>query len=1149
MIGRESGGCLKHLVVYMFAVLLFSVQAARAANSYASPFVLGPESSSFTNEPVGDTGYVWGDVDPDDLGEVSVTYDSTGLRQLPALPAGGGHPRILFTASQLPDIRTRLQTTKVGQHMYNCVLGWTETLKGTYDNYGTYAVPDRFKGSFGTHGFAPVFRATCLQNGLVYGNYAAGITQMDVTGIDILWGLFALEGFRCLVDEDDTAGQELGQAVETAIIDYVQGTGSNKYYSALENSLFNVAYTYDLAYPWLSSNARTLLHDFLAAHTRTGDHYGSLEVAETTTSNWSTFTYALTSLLAIEGEAGFNDLRYLGYLRSFRNFFTYGWYESGACFEGMGKDQLGSDALVMFALRGEDVVGHPHMLNYYRNRLPKDILPGSDQFIAYDRWGGYRSPRAFDAMGLKYLYPNDPEINWVYRRAIGSDPDPSDPSQEDWFEYLGGARPDFYWNEALITAVFADDPDTPEQTREDLGVEKTFFCGERNLFITRSDWSDDALYLNFQARPVNGGHVFADRNTFSLTGKGENWFIKRSIAYDTDQNSVVMIDQTLQSRMTPARVVDVVDEDIASFVVGDAKYTWDWEVVVRDTWQAAFGVPAGSDVQLPSGGEWERVWETSNEFSYDTCLAPYLNIPVYKTPIWYAKEWDDWRKDARRPLLPVEKAYRTAGVVRGTNGTPSYALVFDDIQVDSGVHHYDWIGQVEDDTLIWKIEELNAATARPTVSFARDVYLFHPEEPTQTQPTNGQAALLVRFLELDSGSSTNFAAAVSINDVGADPEDPSYVERRLVVSTDAVSPGFKALLYPHIVGQDPLPVTRWNGSAVEISWPGFAQVDSVSVSLAVGGKEDITISRDTVEIAAMDQPVSASPNRTPDFTPNYGNLPGALGEWDFSTADGLIFTTGQYDSQNAKIDNGTLWFDGKGHQMVTLPAVQLPINDTFSVSFWVTTDKGGDAVCNIISDVARGWSFGLGYWNSVRLIAPDAQEAAPRWTEEEIDEVFINNWAHVVVVKDGLQWTAYVNGEPRIINIASHEIAGTTLQLDLGDAFGSVFYGMQGRIDNLMIFGEALSFQEVSTLHLLPSVVLSQPEIGLMVGANGALSLTGGNGVEGWPYRVLTATNLNVPPEEWTVVSTNYAGADGSFQNISLPSAGGTQAFFKIDSQ
>ena len=114
-------------------------------------------------------------------------------------------------------------------------------------------------------------------------------------------------------------------------------------------------------------------------------------------------------------------------------------------------------------------------------------------------------------VGLKYMFPNDKVIDWVYRKSIGEN-----------YENVPD-RPDGYYNGLLFFAAFASDFDPANSDPAALGLGNTFFCGERSLLMTRSSWSKDALMLNLHTRGANGGHPFADRNAIMVAGAGRIW--------------------------------------------------------------------------------------------------------------------------------------------------------------------------------------------------------------------------------------------------------------------------------------------------------------------------------------------------------------------------------------------------------------------------------------------------------------------------------------------------------------------------------------------------------------------------------------------------------------------------------------------------
>ena len=340
-----------------------------------------------------------------------------------------------------------------------------------------------------------------------------------------------------------------------------------------------LGWIYDLGYNFFNTEQRAAIHKELADTTWYHDNYGTFNDAERASSNWATFGYWFVPLLAIEGEPGFNDLKYAGLVRGWRNYYNYGVFASGAVFEGEAKAQMGADGIIAFARRTQpNLAGHPHLRAYATSFLPQSIMPNPDfvervsnfppgGFIRYDRLGGAGNILAIDAFGLKYLFPQDPVMDWVYRVAVG----------ENYERLPSGDNPG-YWNELLIAAMLPADFDPANSDPGKLGLPLTYVAGERALVITRSGWDKEALMMNFHVRGVNGGHPYADRDSILLAGKGRVWAGLNQWIPDSDQQSLVTIDDWSQDTLTPARLVSVVDHPLATFAVGDASYCWNWHL-------------------------------------------------------------------------------------------------------------------------------------------------------------------------------------------------------------------------------------------------------------------------------------------------------------------------------------------------------------------------------------------------------------------------------------------------------------------------------------------------------------------------------------------------------------------------------------------
>jgi hypothetical protein len=801
---------------------------------------------------------LWGSLKPDDFGSREVQFDQSGVRQLEQVPAAGVHPRIFFTPADLPDIRTRLKQTRCGQEAWKNLLCWTEMMKGKYDENADYAKPDRWNGSFGgLHGRVPLFRLGVPRAKHPYDHNpeAAEIYQSLINGSarefpPFYWNVFSLEAFRCLVENDQASARDLAKAVVTALkIGQAERAAEPKKKNSGNNppaqpiGAFQLAFTYDFLFNWLTPEQRRAMHDELALSTWSHDNYGTFNEATSSRSNWATFSYWLFEVLGIEGEPGFNDLKVRGIYRGWRNLLTYGWFQSGATFEGEAKNQIGMDGVITLARREklygfENLCGHPYLRAYADKFIPESINPMLTGFNKYDLLGGSRAEgagfNASDMLGLKYMFPDDKIIDWAFHCAVADDyanvPD----------------RPDGYYNALLFYNIFASDFDPSNNDPAKLNLPTTFFCGERALMMTRSSWDKNALMLNMHTRAANGGHPFADRNAIMVAGAGRIWSPNGYASFRTQENSVVDIDDKTQSERTPGRMVDFVDSPLADFAVGDSSYAWDWNWRTLDKGRGIYTIEdiRANRVVIPKGFEPEE--HTTNDFSFLKLPFAYLNTPKFESPHWIEPA-GALGPVVREVNYPVKKAFRTAGIVRGEH---PYALVIDDIQKDDAVHHYNWTLALERDIQIAKVDQRSNGEC--------DVILTG-SDPDQKQPASkealpsemesgaaipaGQPMLLVRVLNRSESSATESEAPKIVQLPNLSDAKKYGTIRRLIIPADSVSPDFKVLLYPYRQG-DALPTTEWDSGHTSVTVSFGAARDVVAFTPGSLGKTNLAITRD-----------------------------------------------------------------------------------------------------------------------------------------------------------------------------------------------------------------------------------------------------------------------------------------------------------------
>ncbi len=849
-----------------------------------SPFAKMPCTSyagykSGTNE----FNPLWGDENPWDFGPRKVVFDMTGVKTPNQIPAPGIHPRIYCTPADHDEIARRLKQTECGREMWKNLLCYVNFMKGTYDPKADYAQPN------------PVLKAQgkldrvwlpSLQSGRKTEDAAKryrALIQGDMTQkTEGFWHVFSLEAFRCWIENDQAAAKDLASAVTTALkIEQANRAANPKLMTgplAQPIAGIHLGYTYDFLYNFLTPDQRKLVHDEIANGTWNHDNYGSFNDAVISRSNWATFSYWLIPTLAIEGEPGFNDLKIRGMYRGWKNLMTYGWFPSGANFEGEAKNQLGGDGILAFSLRSKDygfenLAAHPNARANVNRFTPHSVIPTRDGFVKYDLLGGcHFRPFPEDLLAFKYLIPEDKAIDFAYRSSVGDHYEnlPNRCESGSYEPTVGGG----YHDPLIPFLVFACDFDLANTDPGKLDLGNTFFCGDRALLMTRSGWGTNDLMLNLHVRQANGGHPFADRNSIMVAGAGRVWSPIYGWGYEGFQNvnnGEVVIDDHLQPEYdyTPGRMVDFVDATNATFAVGDAKYPWDWKWDRLDNWGAKGRYTeqdlATNGVKIRPGFELEK--HGINDFAYSKHDDDYLKAPLGHQPDWL-KIKGSITPVSRGTNYPVQYAWRTAGVVRGTH---PYGLVLDDIRKDDTPHDYTWYLPTEYDVQIVK-RETNATGGLDLVLTGNDPGQKNapgsgknPKPPlpslrdTNSPVPAGQPMLLVRFLQIENDPKVVPATEAKEPTILEDepPAKPKghYLQRvrRLAIPAHSVEPSFKVLLYPYRQG-DPLPVTAWDGTnAVTVLWP--EQKDRLEFTKSTTGKTDLKVSRGNDHLISVDKPV------------------------------------------------------------------------------------------------------------------------------------------------------------------------------------------------------------------------------------------------------------------------------------------------------
>ena len=603
-----------------------------------------------------------GAVDGDDLSVMSRQWLSginDGLseaRSFSPVPAVGVHPRVLFNASDLPDIFDRLDNTVYGQAVWSFAnSGWI--------------------------GGTPIDALAAL-------DLSGGVTLSHVNtywtndeGRNVRFFVTALDA----VKRNDSVQK---QKVIDAIVNYSKIIVASKTLKssdpiwtsnnwnltvAFTNGGEGLALTYDLLYNDMTTVQQDTVRLAIATATEGRRSWGMGLPVTRIVSNWSLYNANLVTMIcAIEGETGFDSEVYDLSAQLAQNVLDFYFYPSGACPED-GYIQLalreGSLALVAYAKRGLNLFEHPNYKAMVRC-YAQSIEPFEQgQYVGHASGGDFSYPSFW--LVQKYVYPESivSDYSWHSCRTASIDQ---------------GVR----WQNLIAGSVFAIDyaGSDPKNT-DSLGLvlDKTAFYPRRGLMISRSSWSKKALYCHFDARPevYFPGHDNDDRGSFTLSALGTSWAVDSAWGtfQESTDHSLVHIDGIAQDDEAPSvKFLSWQDTGAASVGVADLEYAYDWVWQDNSSYDPSPPSPWVTENSTPIDLGWP-----GNESWASVSLANQPDLSFDGVFLW------------KKTYNPVEKAFRTVLMARGVM---PYLLVIDDVKKDASIHAYQWYMHLNPDLLL-----------------------------------------------------------------------------------------------------------------------------------------------------------------------------------------------------------------------------------------------------------------------------------------------------------------------------------------------------------------------------------------------------------------------------------------------------------------
>ncbi len=719
-------------------------------------------------------------------------------RSFPSTLPAYTHPRVFCNASELPQIKSRLDDTryqKVSNWIHAIARSSATTNRSFVElsrlNISSTNVPNAV---IEKHFKADEFRSYDWSAGALWSKLYTNGEARHVPGLKDIIIKSAVNYARIYTFTELRYRTNNYSGLSDASRSAIQRYWSRKttYEIALpfihQAGGVGLALVYDMLYSDMDNSQRADLRQSISLSTRGWKVFGADQEPVGLNGNAVSNHYGYCGevavmLAAIYGETGFDPDAWNQIRRILKNYIKVGFTTNGYCIEDTYGPNLGLReglrGLIAMARHGDNyfatnraqMVEIPKYIAYDSEAIPDGDLIGGESggntSFPNDGDNGIFYPSSI--ISLKYIYKDEPLVDYAYRWRLG----------DDYFRSLRG--------QSLIEyAYLGGASSNGVNTLEGKGASLIKYYPQRGKTIIRNDFTNTATQLTFDARPdaFNIGHDKAGRGYVNLNALGKRWISHYNFreVRNADESSTVVIDGKGQAYKSPSvkMIGRPADQNGLITAAADLKYAYDWQ------WSEPWTTSA-SHPPRPAASDWQQETINPRSFYPSNQHPSWLPTSLWNQPnIGYPGMWM-WK----RPNQPVQKAFRS--ICYGKSQFP-YIIIADDIKKDNNQHRYDSYFQISND-----IDRISVS--------GNDATLWSSSDPENRR-------LLVRVLQGETSS-----GSVSFANETYKTSLTNKDARRLRIRLNAVDPQLKVLLWPHYSNMSK-PQTVWNANKTQLTIAG-----------------------------------------------------------------------------------------------------------------------------------------------------------------------------------------------------------------------------------------------------------------------------------------------------------------------------------------